>query len=164
VLAGGPLDFGPEAAGEGAGVGRHGVVQDAVAGFEAEVVLVVPGGRADRGRPIALSTAGSPSSMPQYAPVCLVGAVGVEGPGGGCLASAAAEFGGPGGERAFRHAWQAWKAHRDGRDDGQRVEEPDGPQILQVAAVTFANGSDNLGVYLPVFARSGPRGSLHTSS
>ncbi|HLM88029.1 MAG TPA: hypothetical protein VK284_03220 [Streptosporangiaceae bacterium] len=52
VLAGGPLDFCPEAAGEG--VGGHGAGQGGVAGFQAEVagevVLVVPGGRADRGR------------------------------------------------------------------------------------------------------------------
>jgi cadmium resistance transport/sequestration family protein len=28
------------------------------------------------------------------------------------------------------------------------------PQIFQVAAVTFANGGDNIGIYVPLFARS----------
>jgi hypothetical protein len=52
VVAGGPLGFLPEAAGEGVRVGRHGARQGAVAGIDAEVagevVLGVPGGRADR--------------------------------------------------------------------------------------------------------------------
>jgi cadmium resistance protein CadD (predicted permease) len=58
----------------------------------------------------------------------------------------------------LRAAWQAWKDRRDGGGGGQREEGQDGPKALQVAAVTFANGSDNIGVYLPVFARSGAAG------
>jgi hypothetical protein len=54
VVAGGPLGLLPEGAGEGFGVGGHGPGQGAVAGVDAEVagevVLVVPGGGADRGR------------------------------------------------------------------------------------------------------------------
>jgi len=30
--------------------------------------------------------------------------------------------------------------------------------VLTVAAVTFANGGDNIGVYVPVFAVAGPSG------
>jgi len=57
----------------------------------------------------------------------------------------------------MRAAWQAWRNRR--RDDGEHHEaEQDGPKVLQVAAVTFANGSDNIGVYLPVFAKSGAAG------
>ncbi|MEU3169138.1 cadmium resistance transporter [Streptosporangium sp. NPDC006930] len=52
---------------------------------------------------------------------------------------------------------QAWKAHRDGRNGaGQTAEEhAGGPKVLEVAAVTFANGGDNIGVYVPVFATAG---------
>jgi cadmium resistance protein CadD (predicted permease) len=55
-------------------------------------------------------------------------------------------------------AWQAWK-HRQG-DSGEQQpgNKQDGPKALQVAAVTFANGSDNIGVYLPVFAKAGAGG------
>jgi cadmium resistance protein CadD (predicted permease) len=56
-------------------------------------------------------------------------------------------------------AWQAWKNHRQGDGGEQQPEdEQDGPKALQVAAVTFANGSDNIGVYLPVFAKAGVAG------
>ncbi|MFB9446960.1 cadmium resistance transporter [Dactylosporangium vinaceum] len=33
---------------------------------------------------------------------------------------------------------------------------PGGPRVLEVAAVTFANGGDNIGVYVPVLATAGP--------
>lgn len=47
-------------------------------------------------------------------------------------------------------AWQAWRNRGEDDDDeaqlkGKRVS------IWAVAAVTFANGGDNLGVYVPVF-------------
>ncbi len=58
----------------------------------------------------------------------------------------------------LRSAWRAWKDHRNGSGGEQRKEGQDGPKALQVAAVTFVNGSDNIGVYLPVFARSGIAG------
>ncbi|UBU14646.1 cadmium resistance transporter [Nonomuraea gerenzanensis] len=54
----------------------------------------------------------------------------------------------------IKAGWQAWKDHRDG--DGQTAEEhAGGPKVLEVAAVTFANGGDNIGVYVPVFATAG---------
>ncbi|ARH89000.1 cadmium resistance transporter [Streptomyces sp. MOE7] len=56
----------------------------------------------------------------------------------------------------LKAAWQAWKDYRDGSEDEE--EEPakqGGPSPLEVAAVTFANGGDNIGVYVPVFATAG---------
>jgi cadmium resistance protein CadD (predicted permease) len=59
----------------------------------------------------------------------------------------------------LRAAWQAWQAHRGGDADGQRREDgPGNVRALQVAAVTFANGSDNIGAYSPVFAKAGTAG------
>jgi cadmium resistance protein CadD (predicted permease) len=59
----------------------------------------------------------------------------------------------------LRAAWQAWTGHRHGGSGGrQREGKQDGPKTLQVAAVTFANGGDNIGVYLPVFAKTGAAG------
>lgn len=55
----------------------------------------------------------------------------------------------------LKAAWTAW---RGGDDDGGEPARPGGPRALEVAAVTFANGGDNLGVYVPVFATSGPGG------
>ncbi|MEU1390121.1 MULTISPECIES: cadmium resistance transporter [unclassified Nonomuraea] len=56
-------------------------------------------------------------------------------------------------------AWQAWRNHRDGDDGEPDGEPPGGPRTLEVAAVTFANGGDNIGVYVPVFATAGPAGT-----
>ncbi|MGW6704647.1 cadmium resistance transporter [Streptomyces sp. NPDC054956] len=55
----------------------------------------------------------------------------------------------------IKSAWQAWKDHGDG--DGEEAEQAEegGPSPLEVAAVTFANGGDNIGVYVPVFATAG---------
>ncbi|WP_446042148.1 cadmium resistance transporter [Streptomyces sp. SID1121] len=56
----------------------------------------------------------------------------------------------------LKAAWQAWKNHRGGgggEEEGQ--DKAGGPSPLEVAAVTFANGGDNIGVYVPVFATSG---------
>ncbi|WP_030343368.1 cadmium resistance transporter [Streptomyces sp. NRRL S-1022] len=61
----------------------------------------------------------------------------------------------------LKAAWQAWSHRRDGgTDDGGTDEEGEqakdgGPSPLEVAAVTFANGGDNIGVYVPVFATAG---------
>ena len=38
------------------------------------------------------------------------------------------------------------------------MTEPAGPGALSVAAVTFANGGDNIGVYVPAFTQSSPGG------
>ncbi|WP_434094594.1 cadmium resistance transporter [Streptomyces hyaluromycini] len=56
----------------------------------------------------------------------------------------------------LKAAWQAWK-HR-GDADGEEERAEGGPQALEVAAVTFANGGDNIGVYVPVFATAGVGG------
>ncbi|GAA2079835.1 cadmium resistance transporter [Actinomadura alba] len=54
----------------------------------------------------------------------------------------------------LKAAWQAWKTRRSGDDDPDRTRRS-GPRLLEVAAVTFANGGDNIGVYVPVFAAAG---------
>ena len=58
----------------------------------------------------------------------------------------------------LKAAWKAWRSHRDGEgEDGGQAKEG-GPSPLEVAAVTFANGGDNIGVYVPVFATAGVGG------
>ncbi len=47
-------------------------------------------------------------------------------------------------------AWQAWR-NRGEDDDDETHLEGKRVSICAVAAVTFANGGDNLGVYVPVF-------------
>lgn len=42
-------------------------------------------------------------------------------------------------------AWQAWRSDDDAEIAGKKVG------VLTVAGVTFANGGDNIGVYVPVF-------------
>lgn len=54
----------------------------------------------------------------------------------------------------LRAAWQAWRE----RGETEAPEVHTGPTVLAVAAVTFANGGDNIGVYVPVFARAGTGG------
>jgi cadmium resistance protein CadD (predicted permease) len=48
------------------------------------------------------------------------------------------------------------QARRSRGDDGEDDAPRPGAGILDVAAVTFANGGDNIGVYVPVFATAGP--------
>lgn len=57
----------------------------------------------------------------------------------------------------LKAAWTAWREHRAGDDDDGNGEEPagGGPGVGAVAAVTFANGGDNIGVYVPVFTTAG---------
>ncbi len=57
----------------------------------------------------------------------------------------------------LKAAWQAWRK-RGGEDDEREVAGGGGPRALEVAAVTFANGGDNIGVYVPVFAGAGASG------
>ena len=54
----------------------------------------------------------------------------------------------------IRAAWSAWSERRNGSsaEDEAAAQGTGGPGVLQVAAVTFANGGDNIGVYVPVFA------------
>ena len=56
----------------------------------------------------------------------------------------------------IRAGVQAWR-HR-GHSDEDPDEATRGPSALEVSAVTFANGGDNIGVYVPVFAGAGIRG------
>ena len=46
-------------------------------------------------------------------------------------------------------AWQAWRSDDDDDDDAKIAGKKVG--VLTVAGVTFANGGDNIGVYVPVF-------------
>ncbi|GAB3597447.1 MULTISPECIES: cadmium resistance transporter [Corynebacterium] len=50
-------------------------------------------------------------------------------------------------------AWQAWRSDDDDDDAGKVAGKKVG--ILTVAGVTFANGGDNIGVYVPVFLNVG---------
>ncbi|MEE6168177.1 MULTISPECIES: cadmium resistance transporter [unclassified Mycolicibacterium] len=51
-----------------------------------------------------------------------------------------------------RASWLAWRSRHDRAED---VDRDDGVGVLHVAVVTFANGGDNIGVYVPVFAVAG---------
>jgi cadmium resistance protein CadD (predicted permease) len=54
-------------------------------------------------------------------------------------------------------AWSAWR-QRGEDDDG--IGDAKGVGVFTVASVTFANGGDNIGVYVPVFAVAGVAGML----
>ncbi|MFG1816979.1 cadmium resistance transporter [Kribbella sp. NPDC049174] len=56
-----------------------------------------------------------------------------------------------------RAGWQAWR-QRGEHDQAEEPQPASGPSVWQVAAVTFANGGDNIGVYVPVFATVGTGG------
>ncbi|PWN04316.1 cadmium transporter [Nocardioides silvaticus] len=51
-------------------------------------------------------------------------------------------------------AFAAWQVWRNGDDDNDTVADKP-VSALTVAAVTFANGGDNIGVYVPVFLAVG---------
>jgi cadmium resistance protein CadD (predicted permease) len=57
----------------------------------------------------------------------------------------------------IRAGWSAWRERRNG-DGGEIPSAGDGPTTWAVAAVTLANGGDNIGVYVPVFATAGSGG------
>ena len=52
--------------------------------------------------------------------------------------------------------WAAWQAWRGDDDDDDAKIEGKNVTVWTVAAVTFANGGDNIGVYVPVFLSVGP--------
>ncbi|MFN8214887.1 MAG: cadmium resistance transporter [Candidatus Nanopelagicales bacterium] len=52
-------------------------------------------------------------------------------------------------------AWQAWR-NRGADDDDEAKVEGKKVGVWTVAGVTFANGGDNIGVYIPVFLSVGP--------
>lgn len=58
----------------------------------------------------------------------------------------------------LKGAWEAWRERRDADDEEQREDKQDGPTIWRVAIVTFVNGGDDLGAYVPVFVRAGAAG------
>ncbi|HLR97782.1 MAG TPA: cadmium resistance transporter [Jiangellaceae bacterium] len=49
-------------------------------------------------------------------------------------------------------AWRAWRNRGDDDEDDEAKVAGKQVGVLTVAAVTFANGGDNIGVYVPVFA------------
>jgi cadmium resistance protein CadD (predicted permease) len=53
-------------------------------------------------------------------------------------------------------AVQVWRHRGDDEEVAERRQVA--PGILEVASVTFANGGDNIGVYVPVFATAGVGG------
>jgi cadmium resistance protein CadD (predicted permease) len=53
-------------------------------------------------------------------------------------------------------AWRAWRERHTAGDEP--APTPNGPAVPAIAAVTFANGGDNIGVYVPVFATTGTGG------
>ena len=54
-------------------------------------------------------------------------------------------------------AWQAWhRRHDDDDDDDESKIEGKKVAVWAVAGVPFANGGDNIGVYVPVFLSVGP--------
>jgi cadmium resistance protein CadD (predicted permease) len=55
-------------------------------------------------------------------------------------------------------AVQTWRHRNDAEDEV--AEKRSGPRTFEVAAVTFANGGDNIGVYVPVFATAGAGGMI----
>ena len=58
-----------------------------------------------------------------------------------------------------RAAWSAWTDRRRAPDGDEHDEVGTaGVGVLTVAAVTFANGGDNIGLYVPVFAVVGLSG------
>lgn len=51
--------------------------------------------------------------------------------------------------------WAAWQAWRDDDDDDEAKVAGKSVAVWTLAAVTFANGGDNIGVYVPVFLNVG---------
>jgi cadmium resistance protein CadD (predicted permease) len=60
----------------------------------------------------------------------------------------------------LRDAWKAWQNRKPGESGEQAESGPGGPTVLKVAATTFANGGDNIGVYVPVFTNVGTGGTI----
>ena len=56
-------------------------------------------------------------------------------------------------------AWQAWR-NRGQDDDDEAQLEGKRVSVWAVAAVTFANGGDNIGVYVPIFVTVGAVGII----
>ncbi|MUL78545.1 cadmium resistance transporter [Mycolicibacterium sp. CBMA 226] len=52
----------------------------------------------------------------------------------------------------LKAAWTAWRRRGSETPETESGSGPTTPGMWQVAGVTFANGGDNLGVYVPMFA------------
>jgi cadmium resistance protein CadD (predicted permease) len=61
----------------------------------------------------------------------------------------------------IKAALEAWRQRGDADQPEMRSDHPG---VLEVAAVTFANGGDNIGVYVPVFATAGIGGTATYSA
>jgi cadmium resistance protein CadD (predicted permease) len=60
----------------------------------------------------------------------------------------------------LRDAWKLWKNRQRG-DEGEQTETTQGgPTVRKVAATTFGNGGDNIGVYVPIFDTVGTSGTF----
>ena len=60
-----------------------------------------------------------------------------------------------------RAGWRAWTERRRGNGGDSGADGRQGPpKMLEVAGVTFANGGDNIGVYVPVFTNIGTSGTI----
>ena len=55
----------------------------------------------------------------------------------------------------IRAGWKVWRERHSSEGENDVAA---GPGIWQIAAITFANGGDNIGVYVPVFAVAGAGG------
>jgi cadmium resistance protein CadD (predicted permease) len=60
----------------------------------------------------------------------------------------------------LRDAWRVWKNSKHAGSGEQAETEQGGPAVLKVATTTFANGGDNIGVYVPVFTNTGISGTI----
>lgn len=56
----------------------------------------------------------------------------------------------------LRAAWEVWRERGDESQESEGLPKSNsgGGVLLTVAGVTFANGADNIGVYVPVFANA----------
>ncbi|MFI9384143.1 cadmium resistance transporter [Kutzneria sp. NPDC052558] len=113
----------------------------AITNIDDLLVLAVFFGRVGRWAPVAL---GQYLGFAGILAVSVLGALGV-----GLLPSSVIPYLGLLPLALGLHA--AWQLFRSRDSD----EPPDSAGVLQIAAVTFANGGDNIGVYVPVFAAAG---------
>lgn len=58
----------------------------------------------------------------------------------------------------LKAAWQGWRHRNEADGEREAGEEDGGPKVVEVAAVPLADGGDNVGAYVPVFATAGAGG------
>jgi cadmium resistance protein CadD (predicted permease) len=59
----------------------------------------------------------------------------------------------------LRDAWKLWKNRQRGEGEQEETTQS-GPTVRKVAATTFGNCGDNIGVYVPVFDTVGTGGTI----